>query len=74
MIEDRSITPTESSPLTPVLPLEVLTSLTSDGNLSGKFMKMLRYIGYPPVAELLAMLITMGNVPRESELFYLVRR
>ena len=32
-------------------------------------MKMLRYIGYPPVAELLAMLITMGNVPRESELF-----
>ena len=50
-------------------PLEVLTSLTSDGDLPAKIMKMLRYIGHPPVAELLAMLITMGTVPRGSVLF-----
>ena len=50
-------------------PLEVLTSLTSDGDFPAKIMKMLRHIGYPPVAELLAVIITMGTVPRGSVLF-----
>ena len=56
-------------------PLEVLTSLTSDGNLSGKFMKMLRYIGYPPVMQSYWQCSLPWATCREKvNCFYLVRR
>ena len=49
-------------------PLEVLTALTSDGNLEERIMSMLRHLGCPPVAELMAMLVSLSSVSRDTEL------
>lgn len=49
-----------------LFPLEVLTALCSDGDMEKRMMSMLRYLGYPPVAELVAMLVSLSPVPRGS--------
>jgi hypothetical protein len=50
-------------------PSEVFDGLSADGNLPDRLTNMLRYIGYPPVCEMLVMLIALTPVPRTSQLF-----
>ena len=50
-------------------PLEVLTVLTSDDNLRTRITSMLRHLGCPPVAELVAMLVSLSPVERNSEAY-----
>jgi hypothetical protein len=50
-------------------PGEAFEGLTSDGLLSERMVNVTRYIGYPPVCELLVMLIALTPLPRSSPVF-----
>ncbi len=50
-------------------PSETFDGLISDGLLSDRFRRILRYIGFPPVCELLVMLVAFTPISRSSQLF-----
>jgi hypothetical protein len=50
-------------------PGEAFEGLTSDGLLFERMTNITRYIGYPPVCELLVMLIALTPLPRTSPVF-----
>jgi hypothetical protein len=50
-------------------PAETFEGLTSDGLLPERMVNVTRYIGYPPVCELLIMLIALTPLPRSSPVF-----
>ena len=50
-------------------PSDVFEGITSDGNLASRISLMLRFVGYPPVSDLLVMLICLTPVPRNSQLY-----
>lgn len=49
-----------------VLPSEVYTALVSDGQLEERMKRLLRHIGYPPVGDLLVILVGLNPFPRSS--------
>lgn len=50
-------------------PAEVFEGLCADGKAKERIMNMLRFIGFPPVCELLVMLIALTPVPRTGTLY-----
>lgn len=52
-----------------VLPSEVYLAIVSDGLLEDRLRRVLRYIGYPPVGDLLVILIGLNPIPRSSPLY-----
>lgn len=50
-------------------PAEVFEGLVSDGGVLDRLSAMLRYIGYPPVCEILVMLIALTPLARTSAIF-----
>mmetsp|Transcript_28969 Transcript_28969/g.48687 ORF Transcript_28969/g.48687 Transcript_28969/m.48687 type:complete len:702 (+) Transcript_28969:108-2213(+) len=50
-------------------PTEVFEGICSDGKVQERMTNMLRYIGFPPVCELLIMLISLTPVPRTGQLY-----
>ncbi len=50
-------------------PSEVFEGITSDGNLASRMSLMLKYIGYPPVNDMLVMFICLTPVPRNSQVY-----
>lgn len=50
-------------------PGEAFEGLTSDGLLFERMTNLTRYIGYPPVCELLVMLVALTPLPRTSPIF-----
>lgn len=52
-----------------VYPGEVYEGLLSDGNLKGRMTAILRYIGYPPVGDLVVILVALTPVPRTSPVY-----
>ena len=46
-------------------------SISADGEIAGRIRRMMRYIGYAPVGESIAMLIALTPVSRMSQLFFL---
>jgi len=50
-------------------PAEVFEGISGDGLATSRVSHMLRYIGFPPVCELLIMLISLTPVPRTGQLY-----
>eukprot|EP01041_Mallomonas_annulata_P008254 gene8254-16974_t len=50
-------------------PSDVYDGITSDGRLEQRMSSMMRFIGHPPVADLLVMLVALTPVPRFSPLY-----
>lgn len=50
-------------------PTDVYNSLINDGFMSIRMKNMLRYIGFPPVAELYSMIISLTPLPRTNPLY-----
>jgi hypothetical protein len=50
-------------------PTEVFEGICSDGKAKERIMNMLKFIGFPPVCELLVMLIALTPVPRTGTLY-----
>lgn len=50
-------------------PTEAFEGLTSDGLLYERMSNITQYIGYPPVCELLVMLVALTPLPRTSPIF-----
>ena len=50
-------------------PSEVFDGIIGDGNLASRMSLMLGYIGYPPVNDMLVMLICLTPVPRNSQVY-----
>jgi len=52
-----------------LFPSEVYDGLTSDGLAEERMARLLRYIGYPPVGDLIVILVALTPVPRASPLY-----
>mmetsp|Transcript_10398 Transcript_10398/g.15810 ORF Transcript_10398/g.15810 Transcript_10398/m.15810 type:complete len:763 (-) Transcript_10398:228-2516(-) len=52
-----------------LFPGEVYDGLTSDGQLEVRMGRVLRYIGYPPVGDLIVILVALTPIPRTSPLY-----
>jgi hypothetical protein len=50
-------------------PSETFDGISSDGSLAKRLTQVIRYIGYPPVCELLVMIVAFTPVSRSSQLF-----
>lgn len=50
-------------------PAEVYDGIRSDGLLPQRMASLLRYMGHPPVGDMLVMLVTLTPVPRGSSLY-----
>lgn len=50
-------------------PTEVFEGLCADGKAKERIMNMLKFIGFPPVCELLVMIIALTPVPRTGTLY-----
>jgi hypothetical protein len=52
-----------------MFPGEVYDGLTSDGLAEMRTLRLLRYIGYPPVGDLIVILVALTPIPRASPLY-----
>lgn len=50
-------------------PSEVFEGILSDGKVITRMTSMLKYIGYPPVGDLLVILVALTPIPRSSPLY-----
>ena len=52
-----------------ISPADVYDALSSDGRAVTRMSNMLRYIGYPPVSDLVVVLVALTPIPRSSNLY-----
>lgn len=50
-------------------PAEVYDGLVSDGRVEERMTRLLRYIGYPPVGDLIVILVALTPIPRATPLY-----
>lgn len=52
-----------------MFPADVYEGITSDGLAEMRTLRLLRYIGYPPVGDLIVILVALTPIPRASSLY-----